>query len=297
MKVVGHLCPFGGSAAHHQRSRTRGLQWHSNLLGHHFNSRDPRLRKVAFACQNGKKFYNLFRKAESSMPREEIEITLSEADPYWSGALYFAVLAYPDPLERTQRDKYHQAIVRWTLERRMEMDEKWAQGLQLIRPVYFSGSDSLNDRVLKNGNKRLVRRYLVAQLVVLPHLRKFDTGRIHKVESFIPTFANMIALATTRLGLKEGTVDTVASRDWRPVKPIAHAMCAYFVWNQILWTMWGRNKDVDRKLAFLMLPQYVEEVVQIAEHFRPQVCEIAEFNVYEKETIRLLARWVHHREF
>jgi hypothetical protein len=238
------------------------------------------------------RFYNPLQKDETYMPREEIEITLSNADPYWGGALYFATLAYPDPLERTQREKYHQAIVRWTLERRTEMDPEWRQGLQLIRPAYFSGADNLHDRILRDGNKRLERRCIVAQIVVLPHLRRFDTGRIHKVEGFFPNFANMVALATAELGLSEGSVDTVANRDWRPVKPVAHAMCAYVVWNQILWTMWGRNKDVDRKLAFLMLPEYVEEVIQVAEHFRSQVCQIAEFNVHEDETIRLAARWV-----
>ena len=227
------------------------------------------------------------------MPREDIEITLSEADPYWSGALYFAVLAYPDPLEKEQRDRFHHAIIRWTLHRRMAMDEQWAQQLQLVRPVYFSDPGDLNHaRILNNGNKRLNRRQLIARRVVLPHLRKFDTGRTHKVEGFVPTFANMIALATAELGLQEGSVDTVANRDWRPIKPVAHAICAYYVWSHILWTMWGRKKVVDRQLAFLMLPEYVEEVVEIAEHFRPQVCEIAEFNVREKETVRLLVRWL-----
>ena len=178
------------------------------------------------------------------MPREEIEITLSNADPYWGGALYFATLAYPDPLERTQRGKYHRAIVRWTLDRRMEMDPEWAQGLQLIRPAYFSGADDVHDRILRDGNKRLERRCIVAQIVVLPHLRRFDTGRIHKVESFIPTFANMIALATAELGLSEGSVDTVANRDWRPVKPVAHAMCAYVVWIEFS----GQCGDVTKTL-------------------------------------------------
>lgn len=226
------------------------------------------------------------------MPREEIEITLSEEDPYWSGALYFAHLAYPEFSERTQRDKFHQAIVRWTLFQRIEIDRNWAQNLQIIRPAYFSGDDRLHERILHNGNKRLERRMIIAQLVVLPHLRKFDTGRTHKPEGLDPTLKNMLVLAAAELGLSESTVNTMANRDWRPVKPVAHAMCAYVVWSTILWEMWERKASVNRKLAFLMLPEYVAEVVEISEHFRPQVCSIADFHISEEQTVRLTTRQI-----
>jgi hypothetical protein len=202
------------------------------------------------------------------------------------------VLAYPDPAERSQRDKFHQATIRWILEKRMDLDEKWARGLQLIRPAYFSGPDSMHNKILAEGSKRLNRRRLVAYTVLLPHLRKFDTGRVHRVEGFLPTFENMISLATTKLGLSPGSVDTVKHRDWRPVKPVAHAICAHIVWDSILWKMWGRKPDADRAMAFLMLPEYVQEVVDIAEHFRQQVCEVDEFKIREDQTIRLVSRWL-----
>jgi hypothetical protein len=56
--------------------------------------------------------------------------------------------------------------------------------------------------------------------------------------------------------------------------------------------MWGRKEGVDRQLALLMLPEYVEEVVEIAEHFRSQLSEIKEFKVREENTIRLVTRWL-----
>lgn len=230
------------------------------------------------------------------MPREDVEITLSESDPYWSGALYMAVLAYPDPLERTQRAKFHQAIIRWALDRRMEIDPEWAQGLQIVRPAYFSGTDKLHEKVLAAGNKRLQRRSVIVQHVVLPHLRKFDTGRDHTVAGFVPTFDNMITQATAKLGLESGSTSTVAARDWAPLKPVAHAICAYLVWSEILWPMWGRNADADRKLAFLILPEYVEEVVQLAEHFRLQVCNIRAFEIRDEQTIRVATRWLEDED-
>ena len=76
------------------------------------------------------------------------------------------------------------------------------------------------------------------------------------------------------------------------MKCSAHAISAYYAWSHILWKMWGRKEGVDRQLALLMLPEYVEEVVEIAEHFRSQLSEIKEFKVREENTIRLVTRWL-----
>lgn len=77
------------------------------------------------------------------MPREIIEIILSEADPYMSGAQFHAAVTYPDPQDKNEREKFSQAIIRWTLERRMELHSEWAQNLQLIRPAYRRGPAAL----------------------------------------------------------------------------------------------------------------------------------------------------------
>jgi hypothetical protein len=131
------------------------------------------------------------------MPREIIEIILSEADPYMSGAQLHAAVAYPDPQDKNEREKFSQAIIRWTLERRMELHSEWAQNLQLIRPAYFSGSEKEHESVLKRGMKRLKHRLAAAQFIVMPHLRKIDTGRPQKVDGFVPTVNNMTILAAT----------------------------------------------------------------------------------------------------
>jgi hypothetical protein len=226
------------------------------------------------------------------MPFEDVEIPLSELDPYSSGAQYFSILVYPDPADRGRRADYQQSLARWTLERRMELDPKWRNGLQLIRPAYFSGSDKVHDKMLREGNRHLRRRRIICERVVLPHLRGFDTGRIHRVDGGAPDFERMLLLATTDLGLSENSYDTVASRYWAPLKPVAHALCAYTVWSNILWEMRGRKPDVDRELAFMMLPEYVVEVAEIAEHFRTQVSQIKSFEIREEMTIRISTRWI-----
>ena len=87
------------------------------------------------------------------MPRETIEITLSEADPYMPGAMLIAAIAYPDPLDKSERDIFMQAIVRHTLEKRIRLHPQWAQEPQLIRPAYFSGEEKLIDASLRREIK------------------------------------------------------------------------------------------------------------------------------------------------
>jgi hypothetical protein len=225
------------------------------------------------------------------MPRETIEITLSELDPYIGGAQFHAVVAYPDPQDKNEREKFAQAIVRWTLERRMELHPEWAQDFQLIRPAYFSGSEKQHDSILKRGMKRLKHRLAVAQFIVMPHLRAIDTGRPQKVDGFVPTVNNMTILAAEFLGMESGSQATVKSRVWKPSKPVVHAACAYVVWHQILWDKWGRNPKADKQLAFLMLPEMVEEVAEIAEIFHGQLAEIRQFKIRDNETIRFVTCW------
>jgi hypothetical protein len=223
------------------------------------------------------------------MPRETIEIVLDELDPYQSGALFFAVLAYPDPRDKNERGRFMQAFVRRTLEQRMELHKDFAQDFQIIRPAYFSGSDREHRAILARGTKRLQGRFAVARFIAMPHFREIDTGRPTRVESLLPTVNNMAVLAALHLKMSEESFTTVKSKIWKPSKPIIHAATAYIVWDEILWEKWGRNPKVDRQLAFLILPEYVGEVAEISEEFRSQLAVIKQFTILEEETIRFTA--------
>jgi hypothetical protein len=89
------------------------------------------------------------------MPRETIEITLSNLDPYRSGATLLGIIAYPDPRDKNERDAFTQTLVRLAILRRIEVDPDWAKGPQVIRPAYFTGSDVLHSSVLRRGTKKL----------------------------------------------------------------------------------------------------------------------------------------------
>jgi hypothetical protein len=86
---------------------------------------------LAHGCQLHQIFYNRSREAARrvvrAMPRETVEIVLTEVDPYQSGARFLAAVAYPDPSELDHRALFAQALVRW-------------------RPLLFGKSTSLRTR-------------------------------------------------------------------------------------------------------------------------------------------------------
>lgn len=226
------------------------------------------------------------------MPRETLEITLGELDPYRCGAEFLGIVAYPDPRDKNARYAFTQTLVRLAILRRMEVDPDWAKGPQVIRPAYFTGSDVLHSRVLRRGTMKLNQRLAIAKFLVIPHLRAIDTGRTARQDGLPATVENMSILAGNFLGLSEGSAKTVQSRLWKPSKPIVHAMCAYVIWSDVLWKKWGRNPDADKQFAFMLLPELVEEVVEIAEEIRQQLFQIEQFTIPEHETIKLVTKWV-----
>jgi hypothetical protein len=220
------------------------------------------------------------------MPRETIEIVLTELDPYQSGALFLATVAYPDSTLVKERNRFSQALVRWTLEWRIDHDEKWSQDYQVLRPAYFSGDEKQYANTLKRGTKQLNFALTAAQFMAMPHLRKIDTGYLENVESLEPMVYNMSILAADHLGWGPGSYSNFKANAWGPSKPVIHAAAAYVVWQQVLWEKWGRNPKANKNLAFLMLPEYVKEVVAISEEFRAQLKEITQFKIRDEETIQ-----------
>lgn len=227
------------------------------------------------------------------MPRETIEITLTEVDPYMPGAKLIAAIAYPDPLDQNERDLFMQAIVRHTLEKRIILHTQWAQEPQLIRPAYFSGEEKQIDASLRRGNKKLKHRLAAASFFLIPHLRAIETGqRLQKVQGFEPTVNNMAHQVLDFLDWKGDSHSTVKTQVWKPSRPVAHAAAALIVWKEVLWEKWGRNPKVDKQLALCILPEYVQEVVEISEYYRSMLPEIKQFTIRDEETVKFSTVWL-----
>jgi hypothetical protein len=220
------------------------------------------------------------------MPRETIEIFLTEADPYQAGARFLAAVAYPDPSEEKERGLFAQALVRWSLEERIERHKKWADSYQVIRPGYFSGDQKLHSGILKRGSKKLTERITAAQFIAMPHFRAVETGRFEKFEGFSGKVNDLSILGAAHLGMQPGSFSTFKSRIWAPSRPVIHAATAFVMWHQVGWDKMGLNPKVNKRLAFLLLPEFVEDVVAISEEYRAQLGHITQFRIEEEETIQ-----------
>lgn len=227
------------------------------------------------------------------MPRETIEITLTEADPYMPGAKLIAAVAYPDPSDKNERDKFMQAVVRYTLEKRIKVHPRWAQEAQWIGPAYFSGQEKLNDACLRRGNKKLNHRLAAAWFFLIPHLRAVETGQpLGKVNGVEPTVNNMAHQVLDFLDWKGDSHSTVKTQVWKPSRPVAHAAAALIVWKDVLWEKWGRNPNVDKLFALCMLPEYVAEVIEISEYYRSMIPDITQFTIRDDEMVKFSAVWL-----
>jgi hypothetical protein len=163
----------------------------------------------------------------------------------------------------------------------------------LIRPAYFSGEEKQINASLRRGNTKLKHRFAAAQFFLIPHLRAVETGRpLQKVEGFEPTVNNMALQVLNFLDWKGDNQATVKTQIWKPSRPVSHAAAALIVWNEVLWAKWGRNPNVDKQLALCMLPEFVEEVVEISEYYRSMLPEIKQFTIREEETVKFSTCWL-----
>jgi hypothetical protein len=224
------------------------------------------------------------------MPREIIEIPLTDRDPYYSGALFLATLAYPNADESEKRHRFVRAVGRNSIEQKM-CDPEFLQEPQQIRPIYFMGTDKEHESVLRAGGKRLHRTLIAAQLIAMPHFLALQTGKLEPVQGFFPNVLNMSILTAAKLKMHGDSAATVKSRIWKPAKAVAHAACAYALWCNF-WESKGHDPNEDRYLAFLCTPSFVAEVVDASEQLRQQISSIRQFKIAEADTIQLTAKWI-----
>ena len=138
------------------------------------------------------------------MPRQIVKIKRTKKAPYESAALFFAVLAYPDPNDWAEQYRFWISLCRWSISNLGIRGDIWAQKLIWMRPNILGISDALYSRALQRGTKLLYERFAAAQYILLPHLHALRSGRINRVKGFIPTVNNMTILVADALKWQEG---------------------------------------------------------------------------------------------
>lgn len=246
-------------------------------------------------CQPGYKNYNrgvrrnqLAPPAHESEAPETVIIKLSSLSTYEAAAQFYSYIAYPDPDEATQREKYRIALARWAVQERARIDQNWGNNDQMIRPNIFSQGQTLFENTRRIGGKRLWERCRCALMMLLPHLVE------ELLEGLTPTVGN-IALTATRIQGNQNQ-KTYEAKVWAPVKPVAHAAAAAVV----SWTLLkdpGHDWDEGHQLCYqqpLIATFFYEDVfrdflLRVAELLRMQLPACSRFQIREEDTIQFIA--------
>lgn len=150
-------------------------------------------------CQPGYKNYNRSSRNPLATPtedddevRETVTVPLCSLPTYEAVSSFYAYIAYSDPTEATQRQKYSIALSRWAIIERGKLDKEWLNEEQAIRPVIFSSDEKIFRDTYQRGSKRLWERCHCALLMLLPHLVE------ELLEGLTPTVSH-IALTASRI--------------------------------------------------------------------------------------------------
>jgi hypothetical protein len=170
-------------------------------------------------------------------PGKTIRIRLDSLACCEAVAELYAYIAYPDPLDANQREKFSIAMARWQSVsggywNRSGMNAQ--TGSPSIRPVVFSQPEQLFLQIYQRGSKVLYRRLVIAGMMLLPHLLEDEIGGLS------PTVGNIAVAAGAELGYSAESQKTVESQVWAPVKPVAHVAAAATLLHSTLdWPLGG----------------------------------------------------------
>jgi hypothetical protein len=211
------------------------------------------------------------------MPRETIFIPFKSIPVYEASAVFFSTIAYPNPLDESQREKFRLALSRWAILERTR-----------IKPQIFAQEERLFLKSYERGSNLLARRFICAGTMIGPHLCK-TPPRLHGLQ---PTVGNLAGLTAYALGMTFESQKTIESRLWAPTKSVAHAATMWFQFVMRAWKdkrPWHHDYQIcnhDLLLGALFYPEAVTMVVQSAETLRLRLPGIRCFHIKEENTIK-----------
>lgn len=158
---------------------------------------------------------------DASAPRETVTLHFGSLPDYEVAAEFYSYIAYPDPLDATERKKYSMALSRWAILARGAIDKEWNESVdEVIRPIIFSQPEKLFWRTYARGSMRWWRSGQCASMMLLPDKLDELFGRL------APTVGNVAVLLGAQWGYSEGSQKTIELRIWAPTKPVVHAAAA-----------------------------------------------------------------------
>ena len=221
------------------------------------------------------------------MPRETISIPLRSLPVYEASAIFFSTIAYPNPLEETQRKKFRIALSRWAILERATIDSQWGRVAQEIRPEIFSQGEGLFLQSYERGRDLLAKRFICAATMIGPQLFKTPL----RLYGFEPTVGNLAGIVANVLGMSIQSQKTVELRLWAPTKPVAHAAMQW-CWfmmrvgiDKVTWDTENQLCNHDLFLGAFFYPEMVTMLVGKAEKLRLRLPGFKCFHIREENTI------------
>lgn len=220
-------------------------------------------------------------------PRETVAIHFSSLLPtYEAAAEFYSYIAYLDPADATQREKYRIALSRWDVLARGKLDKAWNESEQKIRPTIFLQPEKLFLDSYRGGSLIWWRRAQCAFMMLLPHL----VDELFGGSSY--TVGNIVAiLAGHTFGYSDGSHKTVEFRIWAPTKAVAHAAAAVMLYFGMLSDPayeWDDEHILCYKQQFLATLFYEDvfrDLLLVTALLRLQVPSCERFHIRENETI------------
>jgi hypothetical protein len=229
--------------------------------------------------------------------RKTVAIPLSSLPTHEAVAQFYSYLAYPEPIETTQRKKYTIALSRWAVLERSKFDKGWAENQLQIRPIIFSQPEKLFLDTRKLGTRILWKRIELAFLMLFPDLESGLFGGLP------PNVGNTAQKAGEILGYGPGSTKNVEADIWAPVKTVVHAAATVRLYLDALKDPrqgWDEEHQLCARQPFLATffheDIFTNQLLGTAESLRLQVPNCERFDIAATDLISFMPDWIVEKQ-
>lgn len=203
---------------------------------------------------------------------------------YESCAAFVSILAYPkDDINQNSRSNLHTSLCNLSLRTRAEMDEKWTNNPQLIKPIYAFRDSKLVDKDVGKLKRRLRDRIIAAKMG-MAYLQEVVLGKDFQ-----------LPIGMERLSLNElsfhvmkdlGTEDAsnIETRIWRASLPVLHIVTAIAVISDHLEI---NDHSAIHWNHLMIYPELIKEIIRVSHQHADMLLNSNKISINPESLIRI----------
>jgi hypothetical protein len=224
------------------------------------------------------------------MPRETVRVSLFADVPFEAASLLRSYIAYPNAMDRRQREQYAAAWCRTGHLLCAGFDKEWAELPQRVRPRIFIGPDKPFLKHVFKSDLAVKRRIFTACAMISHHLEALlDETSPSQIGGFSPTVENFSLLLKKALGWETDDVSAFKSKIWGPTRSIAH-LAVVLGWHIMKTRADARDEKTKITFdAYYPSDKSIEKMLLEAEYIRCKILEIKQFRIKDDDTIQFIA--------